>query len=301
MSFLYCLVLDFKTLKIKILKKQKKKWSAYLMPNLTRSTDLFIPEVLGGHIVERVDSNLSFKAIADLDYTLSRGAGDSVVLTTRHSNGKATELTAEGDAITLHKIHDTEKTYSIKHVGDGYRISKRSKVTSIGDVVTDAVNYIGDSISVKVNDDCVTALSGATKVFDASAPISFDAVVDASSEFEDENYSDMVLFIHPRQKATVMKNKDFINNVDSTIEKAYLGELGGAKVILSLEVPYDDSTNKYTNFLVKDGALKIYIKTDVDVEFDRDIETKEDIITGDMMYVVALINDAKVVKLITTK
>lgn len=271
------------------------------MPNLTRSTDLFNPEVLGDFIVERVDSNLSFKDVAEVDYTLSRGAGDTITVASRHSNGKATELTAEGDAITLHKITDTHKTYTVKHVGDGYRISKRAKVTGLGNVINDAVKYISDAISVAVNDDCVTALSGATKVFDATTPISFDAVVDASSEFVDEDYNDMVLFIHPRQKATVMKNKDFINNVEGTIEKAYLGELGGAKVILSKEVPFDTVTNKYTNFLVKDGALKIFIKSDADVEFDRDIETKEDIITGDMLYVVALVDDTKVVKLITTK
>ncbi|MGE7689671.1 N4-gp56 family major capsid protein [Lysinibacillus sp. NPDC097214] len=271
------------------------------MPNLTRSTDLFRPEVLGDSILERVNSKLQFKANADLDYTLTRGAGDTVTITTRHSNGKATELTAEGDAITLHKIHDTEKQYSIKHIGDGYRISKRSKVAGAGNVMEDAVTYIGDSISAKVNEDCVIALNGATKVFTATTPINFDAVVDASSEFEDEGMEEMILFIHPRQKPTVVKSKDFINNVQGTIEKAYLGELGGAKVVISQEVPFNDVSNEYTNFLVKNGALKIYIKTDVDVEFDRDIETKEDIITGDMMYVAALKDDTKVVKLITTK
>lgn len=73
-----------------------------------------------------------------------------------------------------------------------------------------------------------------------------------------------------------------------------IGEIAGCQVIPSKKVPVDATT--YTNYIVKQDALKIYMKRAVEIETDRDILKKTNVISADEHYVAVLNDESKVVK-----
>ena len=78
---------------------------------------------------------------------------------------------------------------------------------------------------------------------------------------------------------------------DKVIVKGAFGEVLGAQVIRSRKL------NDNTAYLVKRGALAIYLKRNVDVESDRDILSKTTVISADEHYGVVLEDESKAVKL----
>ncbi len=60
---------------------------------------------------------------------------------------------------------------------------------------------------------------------------------------------------------------------------------------------YEVTNVYYNNFIVKPGALAIYLKAKANVESDRDILKRTTVIAASEHYVAALANDSKVVKL----
>ncbi|MEG0153701.1 MAG: hypothetical protein RR744_11120, partial [Cellulosilyticaceae bacterium] len=75
------------------------------------------------------------------------------------------------------------------------------------------------------------------------------------------------------------------------------GSVHGCQLVLSNKIKAE--TGKITNFIVKPGALAIFLKRETDVESDRDIITKTNIATVDKHYVAYLYDASKAIKLIT--
>ena len=84
-----------------------------------------------------------------------------------------------------------------------------------------------------------------------------------------------------------------------------IGEIAGCQVVASSKVPKvdtdaDEVADSYHNFIVKPGALAIYLKAKAKVETDRDILKRSTVMAASEYYVAELADDSKVVKLITT-
>lgn len=67
--------------------------------------------------------------------------------------------------------------------------------------------------------------------------------------------------------------------------------------VANIATYYEVTNVYYNNFIVKPGALAIYLKAKANVESDRDILKRTTVIAASEHYVAALANDSKVVKL----
>jgi len=106
----------------------------------------------------------------------------------------------------------------------------------------------------------------------------------------------MVLILNPKDATKLRKaaagNWDRASDLgDQIIISGTYGGLLGAQVVRSKRV------EEGTGVLVKEGALKIYLKRDVEIEPGRDILAKTTIITGDQHYVAYLYDESRAVKI----
>jgi len=267
----------------------------------TKLTNLVNPEVMADMISASLPSKIKFAPLARVDQTLVGQAGDTVTIPRYEYIGDADDLT-EGVAMGTTVLNTNSQTVTVKQAGKAVEVTDQSVLSGYGDPLGNAEKQLNESIRSKVDNDCVTALNSATLTHDASTgKISYDAIVDGVDKFEEEDDEQKILFIHPLQKGTLRKDQQFIENVPNAYMTGVVGEIAGCQVVASNKVKqWDDAgTLKYDNFIVKPGALAIYLKRDVAVESDRDILAKTTVVSADEHYVAALEDESKVVKVTT--
>jgi N4-gp56 family major capsid protein len=262
------------------------------------------PEVMADMISAALPAKLKFAPLAKLDTTLVGQPGDTITIPQFIYIGEADDLT-EGVAMGTVVLETTTGTATIKEAGKAVEITDKAVNSGYGDPLGEANGQIIKSIADKVDSDCVVALGDATLTFDAENVISYTAIVDGVDKFEEEDDEPKILFIHPLQKGTLRKDPEFIENVPNAYMTGVIGEIAGCQVVASSKVPKvdtdaDEVADSYHNFIVKPGALAIYLKAKAKVETDRDILKRSTVMAASEYYVAELADDSKVVKLITT-
>lgn len=265
----------------------------------TKLVNMVNPEVMADIISAELPTKLKFAPLATIDNTLVGQPGDTITIPSFKYIGDADDLT-EGVAMGTVVLETTTKTATIKEAGKAVEITDKAVNSGYGDPIGEGNKQIVMSIGAKVDTDCITALQSATLLSDKSASqISYTNIVDAVDLFQEEDDEKKILFIHPLQKGTIRKDPEFIKNVEGAYMTGTIGEIAGCEVVASAKVP--ESAGVYTNFIVKPGALAIYMKAKVNVEDDRDILARTTVVAASEYYVAELANDSKVVKLKSMK
>jgi hypothetical protein len=125
-------------------------------------------------------------------------------------------------------------------------------------------------------------------------------VADALVRFGQNLEGEKVLLISPSQLAELRKDENYINGSDISTEmlmKGTVGMIHGCQIALSDKIA--SSGGVFNNFIVKPGALAIFLKRDVNVETDRNITRKLTITTADKHYVAYLYDESKAIKVRT--
>lgn len=266
----------------------------------TKLANQINPQVMADMLSAQLPSKLKFAPFAEIDQTLVGQAGDAITIPSFVYIGEAEDV-AEGVAITPTQLTTASKEVRVKKAVKAVELTDEAMLSAHGNPVDETYSQLEKSLADKVDSDCVKALEGATLVHTAGTAISYDAIVDAIDKFAEEDDEVKVLFIHPNQKATIRKSPEYIKGVEKAFMTGVIGEIAGAQVVASSKVPFDSVGNTYTNFIIKEGALGIYLKRDANVEKDRDVLAGLDVLVANQHYVAALKNESKAVKLITTK
>lgn len=266
----------------------------------TKLSDLINPQVIADMISAELPSKLKFAPLSDVDTTLEGVAGNTIDIPTYLYIGQAEDV-AEGDEVVPVKLTTDKKQFTVKKAVKAVNLTDESALSGLGNPVEETRSQIEKSILDKIDSDSVTALVGATKEHDAQGVISFDAVSDAVDLFEEEDDETKILFLHPKQRGTIRKSDEFHVGVEDAFMKGVVAEIAGCQVVFSNKVPYDAATEIYTNFIVKEGALKFVLKRKLQIEEERNAKAGSTDYVANQHFVVALQKDDKVVKLKTTK
>ena len=131
-----------------------------------------------------------------------------------------------------------------------------------------------------------------------------DEVANALVKFGEDIDGEKVLLIAPEQLAQLRVNENWIPATDMGVQALMSGVIGmiwGCQVVISNKIKLDLVSGKFTNFIVKPGALAIYMKRDTLLETDRDIVNKSTVMTVDKHYVSYLYDASKAIKIETTE
>jgi len=261
----------------------------------TKLTNLVDPQVLADMISAELPNAIRLSPLANVDRTLEGRPGSTITVPKFAYIGDAIDI-AEGVAIDPALLTSTTDEFAIKKAGKGVELTDEAVLSGYGDPIGEAGKQLVMSIASKVDADCLTALGTAT--LSVTGGITLDNVDAAQALFNDEDQSPMVLVVNPADALTLRKsaadNWTRASELgDNILVNGAFGEVLGATVVRSRKV------TKGTAYLVKQGALAIYMKRDTQVETDRDILTKTTVITADQHYGAHLYDASKVVKITT--
>lgn len=278
---------------------------------MTMMSNMINPEVMGPMINAKIEALAKLTPYAKVDTTLQGVPGDTKTVPSWNYIGDAEDV-AEGAEVGLTQLTASTTTFTIKKAMKSVGLTQEAINSGYGNPVGQTESQIAKSIVGKVDNDVLeAALTASTAIGDGTAAIGYAGIVDAVTSFEDEeDGTDKVMFIHPKQEATLLKDPDFLSADKFQAGVAVTGAIGkiaGCWIKKSRKIKAVDGV--YTNPIIKmepDSpeteytedelpALTIFLKKDtqVDAEFKPRTQTHE--ITAAKYYGVALTNDAKVV------
>ncbi len=242
----------------------------------TMKNNIIVPEVMGDDIEVKVDAQCKLIPYAHVDHTLEGVPGDTKTIPCWAYIGDAEDV-AEGEEVSVTQMTASTKQFTIKKAGKCVEITEEARLSGLGNPIGQANLQLGKSITGKVdNDILVAALSAPVITGDGSEAIGYNAVVDAVLTFEDEEDGiDKVMFIHPKQSGTLLKDESFLSA--DRFEKGVavngaIGKIAGCWVKKSKKVPLIEYTKDNSNGTVS-------ITTSNLAEYQK--KTAETLVVGD--------------------
>lgn len=264
----------------------------------TKLANMVNPEVMADMISAELDKAIRFSPLANVDTTLVGTPGSTITVPKFTYIGDATDV-AEGTAIDLALLSTDTDQFTIKKAGKGVEITDEAILSGYGDPMGEAARQLTLSIANKVDNDVLAALATTTLAYTAGTAWNLDTIADAIDVFGDEDDASMVLIMNPSDASELRKavagNWDRASDLgDDIIVNGTYGGVLGAQVIRS------NKLTSGTAYLVKPGALAIYMKRNVEVESDRDIVNKTTVMTADEHYGAHLYDESKAIKITVT-
>ena len=262
---------------------------------MTKLANMVDPQVLADMISAELEDAIRFSPLARVDRTLVGRPGSTVTVPRFEYIGDADDV-AEGAPIDISLLETATEDFTIKKAGKGVEITDEAVLSGYGDPIGEAGKQLLMSISNKVDNDVLAALETTTLVYTAGTAWDLDTISGAIDIFNDEDDEPMVLIMNPKDAAMLRRaaagDWDRASDLgDEIIVRGTYGAVLGAQVVRSRKVV------EGTAYLVKQGALAIYMKRDVDIEDARDIIKKTTVITADQHYGAHLYDESKAVKI----
>ena len=210
---------------------------------VTKMANMINPEVMGAMIGAKIDALLKLTPYAKIDRTLVGVPGDTKTVPSWNYIGDAEDV-AEGAEVGLSTLKASSTTFTIKKAMKAVGITQEAVNSGLGNPIGQAETQLAKAIAGKVDNDVLDAVYTGKNVYSAStlAAIAYGGLVDAIAKFEDEEDGiDKVIFIHPAQEATLLKDSDFLSADKFTAGVAVngaIGKIAGAWVKKSKKVKH---------------------------------------------------------------
>ena len=277
---------------------------------VTTMSNMINPEVMGDMINAKIEALAKITPYAKVDTSLQGVPGDTKTVPSWNYIGDAEDV-AEGAEVGLTQMTAASTTFTIKKAMKAVGITQEAVNSGLGNPIGQAESQLAKSIVGKVDNDVLAAALTATNIHDAAAVIGYAGIVDAVTKFEDEEDGvEKVMFISPKQEATLLKDPDFLSADKFTGGVAVNGAIGkiagcwvkksnkikvksGAYTCPIIKLEPDSAETEYTEDELP--ALTIFLKKDTTVDAEWFPKKQQTDITACKYYGVALTNAAKVV------
>lgn len=231
---------------------------------------------------------LNTRSLMSVDNSLTETAGMTKTINVYTYSGTAEELEA-GEA--------NSNRGSISYVGNDYKVKRVQQTFDYLDDDFMKDNTIVDNMLKGANQVMVNKMTAdfigecAKATVSHSGAIGYDAIVDGIAKLNLEDESKLFVVIPNAWKADLRKDEDYKSaRMGEVIYNGQVGTICGIPVIASKALT--DAAYIMTN-----EAVKLFMKKDVQVEQDRDIETKTNTVVLTTYYICALEDATKICKL----
>ena len=253
---------------------------------------LFDNKVVEAKATNLLTTAINTRSLMTVDTSLVESEGMTKTINVYTYTGKVEKL-ADGAKNTTRG--------SISFVGTDYKVQRAQQVFDYtdSDFMKDS-NCVDMSLeganALMVNEmtaDFYTECAKATLAHEAAA-IGYEAIVDAIAKLNIEDESKLFVVIPNAWKADIRKDEDYKNaRMGEVVYNGQVGTIAGIPVI---------ATNALEDeaYVMTAEAVKLFMKKDVEVEQDRDVETKVNTVVLASYYICALVNNNKICKLTKT-
>ena len=263
------------------------------MANETKLSSIINPQVIADMIENKLVNAMKFTPLCKVDNTLAGRAGDTVTLPQYAYIGDAVDV-AELDNISIAELTASTQGVKVKKVGKGATISDEAALSGYGDPVGEIGNQLLTSIASKLDNDVLAALDNSTLIYPVVSVTANDvnnALVKMGEDFEGDKY----LFVGAATYAALRDAGEWIPASEiaaGAVVRGVVGMIYGCYVVITNKITTTDKA-----YIVKPGAVALFMKRGTQVEDARNIVNKSTTFTADKHYAAYLFDSSKVVKM----
>lgn len=251
--------------------------------------NLFENKVIEAKATDLLTTAVNTRSLLTVDNSLAEAEGMTKVINVYTYTGK------------VEKLEDGAKNStrgSIAFVPTEYKVQRAQQVFDYTDTQYMTDNNVVDMSLEGANSLMVNAMTADFYAECAKANLShgvdtfgYEGIVDAIAKLNIEDESKLFVVIPTAWKAEIRKDEDYKNaRMAEVVYNGQVGTICGIPVI---------ATNALTDaaYVMTAEAVKLFMKKDVEVEQDRDVETKTNTVVLTTYYICALVNNNKICKI----
>lgn len=248
---------------------------------------VFANKVIEAKAKDLLTTAVNTRNLMAVDASLAAEAGMTKTINVYTYAGTAEEVgIGEGNS-ARGSISYEGKDYTVKMVQQAfdYQDEDFMKDNTIVDNMIKGANQV---MVNKMTSDFIGEVNKATLSVDAE--LSYDAIVDAIAKLNVEDESGIFVIVNPEGKATLRKDADYVAaRMGEVVYNGQVGTIAGIPVIVSkaVEAPV---------VMTKD-AIKLFMKKDVEVEQERDADTRTNSVYLRTAYICALVDATQICKI----
>lgn len=264
---------------------------------MTKLTNLVNPEVMADIIEKKLVDAMKFAPLATIDNTLQGRPGDTISLPSFNYIGDASTL-AEGSSLTPALLTASAVNVTIHKIANGVSISDEAILSGYGDPVGEITDQLALSVASQEDNEVLTTLAniGAAMTHTTVADPKDTDILAALELFGEDIDGEKVAIVSPAVYTAMRSNTNqwipASELAAGVAIRGVVGEYGGCQVIVSNKLK--TSKNIY---IVKPGALRIFIKRGTVVEADRDILNFTNVFTASKHFATYLYDASKAIKI----
>lgn len=249
---------------------------------------VFNNKVIEAKAKDLLTTAVNTRNLMTVDNELAAEAGMVKTINVYTYNGEAEELGVGEGNTNRGSIAYVGTDYTVKMVQQAfdYQDEDFMKDNTIVDNMLKGANQV---MVNKMTADFVAEAKKASLTHSASV-FGYDAIVDAISKLNVENESNLFVVIPNSWKADLRKDEDYKSaRMGEVIYNGQVGTICGIPVI---------ATKALTDaaFVMSKEAIKLFMKKDVEVEQQRDADTRTNSVYLRTAYVVALVDATQICK-----
>ena len=251
---------------------------------------VFPKKVIEAKAKELLATGVNHRSFMTIDNSLAENEGMTKTINVYTYTGKVEKL-ADGSKNTVRgAVSYTGTDYTVQRAQQtfDYTDSDFMKDNSIVDISLKGANAL---MVNEMNDDFYAELAKATTEHSVDT-ISYEAIVDGIAKLNVEDESKLFVIIPTAKKAELRKDEDY--KTARMGEVVYNGQVG---TVCGLPVIATNAIDANTAYVMTNEAVKLFMKEDVEVEQDRDIETKTNTTVLSTYYICALVDNTKVCRI----
>ena len=257
---------------------------------------VYANKVLESTAKDLLTTSINTRSLMTIDNELAESAGMTKTINTYTYTGEAEEL---GNGVG----NTASKRGSISYVGSDYTVKLCQQAYDYTDEEAMKDPFIVDGMmkgavqvmTNKMTSDFTSVITGSGVTlgvtFAKGASLNYDTIVDAISTLNFEDESQLFILIPNKWKAALRKDEDYKSAMmGQVIYNGQVGTICGIPVIATKAL-----TDKA--FVMTKEAVKLFIKKDVEVEPDRNPDTRKNSVYLRATYLVALADATKICKI----
>lgn len=248
---------------------------------------VFNNKVIEAKAKDLLTTAVNTRNLMAVDESLVAEAGMVKTINVYTYSGEAEELGIGEGNTNRGSISYVGTDYTVKMVQQAfdYQDEDFMKDNTIVDNMLKGANQV---MVNKMTSDFIAEVEKAT--LSVTGGLSYDTIVDAIAKLNVEDESGIFVIVNPEGKATLRKDADYVAaRMGEVVYNGQVGTIAGIPVIVSKAVAAPVVMTK--------EAIKLFMKKDVEVEQERDADTRTNSVYLRTAYICALVDATQICKI----
>jgi len=255
---------------------------------------VYANEVIEAKAKDLLTTYVNTRSMMEIDDSLTQEAGMTKTINLYTYSGEAETLNPGQGNTKRGSISYVPKNYEVKLVQEAFDYYDEDAMKD-DTIVENMLLGATQVMTNKMTSDFISAITSAdiTNKVTLTGDLSYDSIVDAISKINVEDESVLFVVIPNAWKAALRKDPDYTAaRMGEVIFNGQVAQIAGIPVIATNAL--DDAK---TAVVMSKEAVKLFMKKDVEVEQERDADTRTNSVYLRATYLVALADATKICKI----